>query len=68
MNEDLGRLTEPFDLLEGDETGGEGCEGLVDVASALVADGQTDGAVEPRMGALHDLAVAAGPLATLDAA
>ena len=64
----LERLTEPSDLVEGDEAGGEACEGFVDVGALLVADGQAAEAVEPRVGTLDDPAVTAEPLAALDAA
>lgn len=60
---DLERLTEPSDLAQGDEAGGEGGGSLVDVGAALVADGQAAKAVEPCVGALHHPAVAAEPLA-----
>ena len=55
-------LTEPLDLVEGDEAG----EGLVDVGPALVAYGQRAEAVEPSMGPLNDPAVTAELLAALD--
>ena len=54
-------------MVEGDEAGGEACEGLVEVGSALVADGQAAEAVEPSVGLLHDPAVATELLAVLDA-
>ena len=63
----LERLTEPFDLVEGDEACGEAGEGLVDVAAPLVADGQATEAVEPSVGPLDDPAVTPEPLAALDA-
>lgn len=48
----LERLTEPFDLVEGDEACGESGEGLVDVAAPLVADGQAAEPVELSVGTL----------------
>jgi hypothetical protein len=64
----LERLTEPFDLVEGDEAGSEAGEGLVDVDASLVADWQAAEAVEPSVCALHHPPVPAQPLAALDAA
>ncbi|KQP25783.1 hypothetical protein ASF25_21275 [Methylobacterium sp. Leaf100] len=56
----------PSGLIEGDDAGGEGCEGLVDVGAALVGDGQASETVEPGVGTLDDPAVKAELLATLD--
>jgi hypothetical protein len=53
------RLTEPFDLVEGDETGREAGERLIDVGASLVADGQATEAIEPGVGAFDHPAVAA---------
>jgi hypothetical protein len=64
----LERLTEPFDLVEGDETGREAGEGLVDVGASLVADGQAPEAVEPGVGAFGHPSVAAELFAALDTA
>lgn len=58
----------PSGLIEGDDAGGEGCEGLVDVGAALVGDGQASETVEPGVGTLDDPAVKAELLATLDPA
>lgn len=49
---DLERLTEPSDLVDGDEACGEAGEGLVDVGASLVADGQAAETIEPSVGAL----------------
>ena len=64
----LERLTEPLDLVEGDEAGLEEREGLVDVGAPLVADGQAAGAIEPGMAALDHPAMPSEPVASLDAA
>ena len=64
----LERLTEPPDLVEGDETGGEVGEGLVDVGAALVAYGQASETVEPGMGALDYPTVTPKLLAAVDPA
>jgi hypothetical protein len=63
----LERLTEPPDLVGGDEACGETGEGLVDVGASLVANGQAAETVEPSVGVLHDPAMASEPLAALDA-
>lgn len=62
----LERLTEPPDLVQGDEACSEGREGLVDVVSAFVAHGQAAETVEPSVGPLDDPAVTAEFLAALD--
>src|SRR4051812_27530896 len=49
----LERLTEPSDLVEGDEACGEAGEGFVDVGASLVTDGQAVEAVEPSVCPLH---------------
>jgi len=64
----LERLTEPRDLVQGDEACSEGREGLVDVVSAFVAHGQAAEAVEPSVGSLDDPTVASELLAALDTA
>lgn len=61
------RLTEPPDLVEGDEACSEAGESLVAVFASLVTDGQAAEAVEPGVGALHHPVVTPEPLATLDA-
>ena len=48
----LERLTEPPDLVQGDEACSEGREGLVDVVSAFVAHEQATESVEPSGGPL----------------
>lgn len=54
-------------MVEGDEACGEAGESLVDVSAPLVANWQPVEAAEPSMGPLHHLAVAAEPLAAVDA-
>jgi hypothetical protein len=49
---DLKCLTEQPALVKGDEAGREACEGLVDVGTSVVADGQAPEAVEPGVGML----------------
>ena len=60
-------LTEPSNLVEGDQAGREVREGLVDVCASLVADGQSTESVEPGVGAFHDPTVTTEFLAALDA-
>ena len=62
----LEHLTEPDDLVECDERGGEGGEGEMDVGTPLVAEGEAPEATEPSQGALGDLAVSAEFLAAVD--
>jgi hypothetical protein len=64
----LERLTKPIDLLEADDRTSESEEGVVDIGTAFVADGQPSEAVEPGEGALHDPAVATELVAPVHAA
>jgi hypothetical protein len=64
----LERLTQPGQLVEGDEGGAEGGEGEMDVLASLVANDEAAEAVEPGEGPFGDPAVAAELLAAVDAA
>lgn len=64
---DQEHLINPPDLVEADEGAAEDNEGFVDVGAPLVADGQTAEAVEPGERSFDDPAVAAQPLAAVDA-